>query len=218
MTGPKKEILIKHIVAFYAFLLIVWGFYRMLLFQLPEPIEVLVIKPIIWLGPTFYLLKKEKSGVSSLGFKTDTLFTSVYFMISLGVIFTLEGFLVNYLKYGNLNFYTNIGDGFFLTSLILSLATAISEELAFRGYIFTRLLAVTNKQWPTNILTSIGWTFLHVPIAVLDWKLGMSQVSVYILLLFLFSVGSTFVYVRTSNILSPILLHVLWQWPIILFR
>jgi membrane protease YdiL (CAAX protease family) len=38
------------------------------------------------------------------------------------------------------------------------------------------------------------------------------------IVIFLFSIGTTFVFLRTKNIIAPILLHVLWQWPIILFR
>lgn len=43
---PKKEVAIKHATVLAAYLLIVWGFYR-LFFELPEEIEELIIKPIV---------------------------------------------------------------------------------------------------------------------------------------------------------------------------
>ena len=47
---PKKEAIIKHITIYAAYILIVWGFYRVL-FKLPDNFEETVLKPIIWLLP-----------------------------------------------------------------------------------------------------------------------------------------------------------------------
>jgi len=49
---------LKHAISLYAYLFVVWGFYRLLFFQLPETVEVLFLKPILWLLPTFFLIKK----------------------------------------------------------------------------------------------------------------------------------------------------------------
>jgi len=73
---PKKEVAIKHITILATYLLIVWGFYRFL-FKLPEEIEELIIKPLVWLLPVFYLLRKEKVGLSSIGVTTKRLFPSI---------------------------------------------------------------------------------------------------------------------------------------------
>lgn len=216
-TITEKLIHLKHAIALYSFLLITWGFYR-LLFQFPEPIEVFIIKPVVWLGPTFYLLYREKARFASLGFTLKNLFPTLYFILILGIIFTFEGLLINYLKYRTLSFNANVGEGFFIMTLVLSIATAISEETTFRGYIFTRVSEATSKEWLANFITSLAWTFIHLPIAILDWKLGFIPLLTYLFLLMLFSLGSTFVFARTQNIFSSIFLHVLWQWPIILFR
>lgn len=216
-TLSTKLIHLKHTIALYSFLLIAWGFYR-LLFQFPEPIEVFLIKPVVWLGPTFYLLSREKAKFSSLGFTLRNLFPTLYFILILGVIFTFEGLLINYLKYRTLSFNANVGEGFFLMTFLLSFATAFSEETTFRGFIFTRVVGVANKEWLANLITSLAWTLIHLPIAILDWKLGLVPLLTYLFLLLLFSLGSTFVFARTKNIFSSIFLHVLWQWPIILFR
>ena len=45
--------LIKHATILVTYLLVVWGFYRFL-FKMPEEVEELLIKPIIWLLPVFF--------------------------------------------------------------------------------------------------------------------------------------------------------------------
>jgi membrane protease YdiL (CAAX protease family) len=214
---PSKTVLIKHstILAFY--LLVVWGFYRFL-FQLPEEIEELFIKPVIWLIPVFILLGKEKLGLSSLGFTLKNLFPSIYLSLGLGAVFVIEALVINYVKYGGLNFGANIGALPFMTSLGLSFATAISEETAFRGYLFNRVWYVFKNEWSANILTSVVWALVHVPVTFFVWKLDASAAAIYLVLTTIFGIGSAFVFARTRNIFSSIFLHVLWEWPIILFR
>lgn len=208
----------KYAVGLAVYLLIVWGFYRFL-FELPEPIEELFIKPVVWLVPVFYLLRKEKETIASLGVTLKNIFPSVYYALGLGAFFVMEALIINFIKYGGkFNLGANIGELPFLTSLGLSFATAFSEELTFRGYIFTRVWKFLKNELTANIVTSVFWALIHVPITIFVWKLDLSASVVYLLLTTLFGIGSSFVFARTKNILSPILLHVLWQWPIILFR
>ncbi len=200
------------------YLLIVWGFYRFL-FKLPDEIEEIVLKPIIWLIPVIYLVRKEKKGLSSLGFTFDNLFPAVYYALGLGALFMVEAGLVNYLKYGGrFDLGANIGALPLLPALGLSFVTAFSEEVTFRGYIFTRVWSFVQNEILANVLTSLFWAMIHVPITIFVWKLDLSASITYLFLTVIFGMGSSFVYARTRNIVSPILLHVLWQWPIILFR
>ena len=53
----NKTTAIKNATMFAAYLFIVWGFYR-LIFKLPDEVEELVLKPLIWLVPLVFLLKK----------------------------------------------------------------------------------------------------------------------------------------------------------------
>lgn len=214
---PKKEIAIKRSVIFASYLLVVWGFYRFL-FKLPEEVEELIIKPLLWLIPVIYLLKKEKLGLTSLGISGKNLFPAIYFALALGVVFTIEGVYINFVKYGEFNFSANIGQRAVLVSLGLSLATAISEEVTFRGYLFNRLWQTIRKEWMANILTSLVWGLIHVPVAIFWWNLTPLGIIGYLLLTTIFGIGSAFVFARTRNIISSVLLHVMWAWPIILFR
>lgn len=208
----------KRAVILAVYLLVVWGFYRFL-FQLPEQVEELFIKPIVWLVPVFYLVSKERQGLETLGITTKGLFPAVYYALGLGTFFVIEALVINFVKYGGqFNLGANIGNLPLLPALGLSFATAISEELAFRGYIFTRVWKFVKNEITANLLTSVFWAMIHVPITIFVWKLDFVASVTYLILTTIFGIGSAFVYARTKNIVSPILLHVLWQWPIILFR
>jgi len=214
---PKKEIILKHVTILSSYLIIFWGFYRFL-FKLPEEIEETVIKPVFWLIPTFYFVSREGQGISSLGLTFKKLFPVIYYSLGLGALFLGEALLINYLKYGNFEFGVELSQRVFIISLVLSLATAISEEITFRGYIFTRIWKALENEWVSNILTTAIWTLIHIPITFFVWKLDLTSSITYLLITAIFGLGSSFVFARTKNIASSIFLHVLWEWPIILFR
>lgn len=213
----KKVFALKNSIRLFAFLLIVWGFYR-LLFQLPQEIEEFLVKPIVWLGATFYFLRKEKADLKSVGLTFEKFFPAIYFSLALGIVFTIEGVVVNSLKYGVISFDAYVGEKPLVTMLLLSFATAVSEEITFRGYLFNRVWKALDNEIISNLITSAGWALIHVPIVIFDWRLSAGSVVSYLLLTILFGIGSSFVFARTKNVASSILLHFLWEWPIILFR
>lgn len=213
----KKETAIKHATVLAVYLLIVWGFYR-LFFELPEEIEELIIKPIVWLLPIIYLVRKEGGNLSSVGITTKKLFPAIYFTLALGAVFAVEAIIINFGKHGGFEFTANIGEKALITSLGITFVTAFSEEVSFRGYLFNRVWSALDNEWLANIATSIVWVLVHIPIAIFVWKLSLASALIYLFLTALFGVGSAFVFARTRNVFSSILLHILWQWPIILFR
>ncbi|MFV1916924.1 MAG: CPBP family intramembrane glutamic endopeptidase [Patescibacteria group bacterium] len=117
-----------------------------------------------------------------------------------------------------MNFAANVGQRTLLVVLSLSFVTAVSEELAFRGYLFNRVWHALGNVWTVNLLMSLIWGLVHMPIAILWWNLSLAGILGYSILMVTFGVGSAFVFAKTKNVTSSILLHVLWAWPIILFR
>ncbi|MBI4059173.1 CPBP family intramembrane metalloprotease [Candidatus Microgenomates bacterium] len=215
---------LKHAISLYAFIFVVWGFYR-LLFKLPEVVEELMLKLLVWLVPLYWVLAKEgvsssAEALKSVGWTNKNIFKSIYLAIGLGVLFAAEGMIINSVKYGgSFNFLQiSLSGVALLGALGLSLVTAISEETVFRGFIFSRVWQAMNNEWKANILTSIAWSLVHLPITIFVFKYDPAQIASFLLLTFLFGAASSFVYARTGNIASSVLLHVFWEWPIILFR
>lgn len=213
----SKTALLKNTTLLFVYIFLFWGCYR-LIFKLPDDVEELIIKPIFWIIPVLYLVKKEKANLESIGITFKNLFPSIYMALILGSVFVIVALVTNFIKYGQLNFGANLGTQGTFVTLGLSFATAISEEIVFRGYIFTRLWAALASEWQANLITTIGWTIIHIPIVVFVNKLDLVSALVYLFLTFVYGVGSAYIFARTKNISSSILLHVLWEWPIMLFR
>ena len=210
---------IRRVFGLFAFIFLVWGCYR-LIFRLPENIEELFLKPLVWLGPTFYLVfNKEKRKISSLGFSGKNFFKSIYWGIGLGVVFALTGLLGNFFKNKGFTFVEFGSSGFaFFGPFFISFATAISEEIVFRGYIFNRLNETLKNEPVANIFAGALFVLIHLPIVVFVLHYNFWEVVVYSILIFLFSLGSSIIFSRTKNITSSIMAHVFWSWPLILFK
>lgn len=216
----SKKPSLKHVLALFSYIFVLWSFYRYFPEILPMWAEELILKPLVWLLPTFYIvLKVEKEKLSSLGLIRKNFFPSVYWGIGLGMVYALEGFLTNVLKYGGVQVsqlsYTTVS---FLGAILISLATAFTEELVFRGYIYNRLNQIWEKEWLANLVSSLLFVLIHLPIGVFVLGYTPGIMLAYLLLVFIYAVGSGFVFARTQNITSSILLHVFWSWPIILFK
>ncbi len=207
---------LKNVIIYCVYIVIIWGFYRFLL-QLPDSVEELVVKPVLWLIPILFFLAKEHLSLNSLGLTLKNLLPAIFISLGLGVIFVAEAVFSNVLKYGHFNFAADLGSSFF-ASLGLSFATAFSEETAFRGYIFSRLLVSLRNEWYANLVQAIAWTVVHIPIAFFVMNYTPSQGIIYLTLTAIFGLGSAFVFARTKNVWGSILLHILWEWPIVLFR
>ncbi len=216
----RQKFSLKHIFALFSFIFVVWSFYRYLPEILPLWVEELILKPLVWLWPTFWLVKRiENQPLSSLGLTKKNLFPSLYWGIGLGLVFALEGLLTNIIKYKGLNLVSLVYSPLvFLGLFLLSLVTAFSEETVFRGYIFNRLWQIWHQEWLANLVSSFLFVVIHLPIGV--FVLGYTPLIMlaYLLFVFIFAFGSAFVFGRTKNLFSSILLHIFWSWPIVLFR
>lgn len=214
---PTKELYIKNATYFFAYLFVVWGFYR-LLFQAPAPLDDVLLKPLIWLIPLFLILKKENRGLDSVGVTGKRLVSSIYIALFLGFIFSIQGLAINFLKYRGLDFRADIGASVLTGALLVSAIAAICEELVFRGYIFGRLSEYLKNEKSAILISTLAWVAIHMPVAIFDWRLSFVPLMQYLVLVAIYGFGATILYARIKNIAAPILLHVLWTWPIILFR
>ena len=180
----------------------------------------LILKPVIWLLPTFWLVTQvEKKSLASLGLTSKNLLPAIYWGVGLGIIFALEGLITNILKYRGVNLVNlQYNFGQFLGVLLISWMTAFTEEVVFRGYIFNRLSEIWHREWRAGLVSAGLFALAHLPIGIFVLSYNPLAMVAYLLFVFVFGFGSAFVFARSGNLVSSILLHFFWAWPIILFR
>jgi len=208
----------KRVFGVFIFVFLTWSFYRFF-FVFPDWLEELIFKPIIFIGPVLWLIKKEKEDLSSIGLSSINLFRNIYFGLGLGMVFTFLGILVNYWKYGSISFSSfGLTEISLLWLVFLSLATAFSEEILFRGYVFTRLLKVWKNELAAGVVSALLFSLIHFPVAIFVWGYEPSMLFIQGFLTFLLGLGNGFLMVKTGNIIAPIINHALWGLTIFLFR
>jgi membrane protease YdiL (CAAX protease family) len=191
-----------------------WGLYR-LIFKLPENLEEIVLKPLIWVLPTlFIVLKIEKRKLSSLGLT----FNNFWFSISRGLFFSALFFLIgisfNFLKKGTFTFEITYA----IPSLLIAFVTAFSEGLVFRGYIQNRFDEILKNSWAANIIATIGYCLIHLPITIFVFHYSLTQIFLYLVLTALSSFGSGVLFSWTGSLWASIMIHVFWSWPLVFFN
>lgn len=218
VNTSKNKNSTRHIFAVFCFIFAVWAVYRYLPAFLPDWAEEIILKPIIWLPPVFIALKQiGGKGLSALGITGKNLFPSLYWGIGLGLVFAFEGLITNIFKYQGLNLTADVGQNF-LWLFVVSVVTATVEETVFRGFIFNQLARLWQNELTANLISSLLFVMIHLPVGIFTLGYAPLTLSVYLALIFFFAFGSAFVFARTQNLVSSILVHLLWGWPIILFR
>lgn len=214
---------LKHIISYYAFILVAWGFFRALI-RLPEPIEELILKPLIWILPLVFILKKEGAGLESLGWTTKGLLKSIFYIVVAGGLI-YEGVVISLGlifedNLDNINLLSNFAKhkDVLLSGLALSVVTAVIEETVFRGFIFNRLHKILSNELVASVISSAAWVAIHMPIFIFVYKLSPDNLIFRGLLSTVFAVASAYLFARTKNIVPSVFLHIFWPWVLILLK
>lgn len=201
---------------------IVWAFYRAS-FVLPESIDELVIKPLIFVLPPLFLvwiwenkpLREIGLFSSARGFMAD-----LYIGVVLGILLAVEGLIANYFKYGQFSFgpidalFSAGGIGAFL---LLNLATSFSEEVFARGYLYNRLFKASREQFASAVTSSILFTLIHIPIMFTRLHLTGNALIFYPLSIFTMGMVNSYLFSLRGTLVLPILIHTFWNMTISLY-
>ena len=217
MKERQRAKRIKEAALVYGWVLVVWGIYRFL-FLLPVWVEELLIKPVVFLGPVAWVLRREKKWWQTIGWGGDV-FKAAYQGIFLGLMYGLLGLWVNYVKYGRLQLSSyGMGGGEFLVFLGLALATAVSEEVLFRGYLLKRLAEGLGDEEKAVVVSGALFSLIHLPIAVFVWEYGLWEVLVQLFLTLVVGWGNGFLMLKAGNVVASIFSHAFWGVSAFLFR
>ncbi len=202
----------------WGWILLAWCLYRYFV-KLPEWADEFIAKPLIFVTPVlWFVYKKEKRRLDSVGITSKRLFMSLYIGLGFGLAFALEGFVANIIKYGGIkiNPIAAFGQyGFFL--ILLSLATAFSEELLSRGFIFNRIYEKTKNLPYASFLSTILFVLLHVPILVTTLKFQGLTLLLFLATDFVLGMANSMLFYSTGSLVAPILIHIFWNMTVALY-
>ncbi len=199
---------ITKIAGYFFYLLLIWGLYR---WQsgFPEYLDELVFKPLLWLLPIWYLVVKvEKQSLKSLGLVWHKPFKNALLGLGISLFIWFEYILVFIVKKADFNFNPqNISAGFWLLAFLVTLATGIVEEVAFRGFLMTRLNQVIKDKLLSNILTGLLFFLIHLPILVFVQNQNFLGIVQFFILSVSLGIIDGMIFWKTKGILAPIIAH-----------
>lgn len=203
----------------WGWIAIAWALYRYF-FKLPEWADEFIFKPLVFVAPVlWYVRTKERRPLSSIGLHGKNLFNSIYIGLGFGFIFALEGLAANAIKYGKLQIvpiaaFTQYG---MWTLLLLSLATAITEEILSRGFVFTRLLEEKKSLPYASLVSTVMFVTLHLPILAFSLKLQGMALVLFFVTDFVLGFANSLLLYNTGSLVAPILIHIFWNMTVALY-
>lgn len=203
----------------WGWIVLVWALYRYF-FQLPEWADEFIFKPMVFALPViWYVRTHEKRGLSSVGLTGKNLFTSIYIGLGFGFVFAVEGLFANAIKYGKIEImpiaaFQEYGLGMLL---LLSAATAFSEELLSRGFVFTRLMEGKKSLTYAALMSTLMFVVLHVPILAFSSKLTGMVLLLFFVTDFVLGFANALLLYNTGSLIAPILVHVFWNMTVALY-
>ena len=204
----KKLNSLVPILLTYGFVFLTWFFYRYYT-QNSDVIDELIFKPLIWIAPVMLVF-------SSLGLQLNLkrpAISAVIISLLAGITLAIVQ-IATQVRTGDIS-QLNLPDNIIWIPII-TMATAVSEEILFRGFILQQLL----KKVPNllaNLITSIMFALIHIPILLFIYNADIQFMSIgmYIVLVSSFMFG--YLYIYTKNLWSPILAHFVYNLILSLF-
>jgi membrane protease YdiL (CAAX protease family) len=202
----------------WGWILLTWGLYRYFI-KLPEWADEFIFKPLVFVVPVlWYVIRKERRNLESIGITSKNLFNSIYIGLGFGMVFAVEGLVAHALKYGKFDVNPIAAFqqyGFFL--IFVSFATAISEEILSRGFVFNRIYEKTQNLFKAATLGAIMFVFLHIPILVTANKLQGTTLIMFFVTDVILAYANSMLFLNTGSIVAPILVHIFWNMTVALY-
>lgn len=186
----RKEIKVW-LLGYAVYLLLAWGSFRWWV-KLPEVIEELWFKPMIWLMPWFWWYLAKKGRPRLFGGKRTK---AVFWGLAVGIVYFL---LVFWLR-------QDLRLGWNWDILGLGIATAVIEEMAISGL----FLGLWDEEWGKKMSHVWGTMLLvvvvHLPISLFVYRFGGVDLWGQILLVGGVAGINGWIRQRSGNVISPIL-------------
>ena len=214
----KLPVIIVYVIAFYG-IWIAWEFWAKPFLSstieneyISQFIKSGIIKNLVWTLPAILLVNHFKTDMY-VGLK-DMFTTKVRVIKYLPILllFTVYLLVGTFLQQGSIV----ISEDFKFSDLITVLFVGITEEMVFRGWLLNATVS-ENKKWLPVIINALMFLLIHFPVWIYEGvfienfqTLGFVGI---IILSFIFS----WTFIKSKNILIPIVLHMYWDLLMFMF-
>lgn len=208
MKKTQPEMQIERLLTVWGIIVVVWSFFRAYT-HVPLWVSEIIVKPLVFIGPVyFYYRRFEKQGsfLRSIGLKCKNMkreaVVSIFVLITLVIFgyvflssnysFILSGFNVQWFSLGSV--------------FIISAATAISEEIIGRGFLFHYLYTYSKNIFVSFVLSVLLFFILYLP-GVLTSGAAGSVLLLSFALNIIMSTITVILYRLRGSLFLPIAVH-----------
>ena len=181
---------VRRLWYYYIYLVLAWGSFRYFI-RLPEVIEELWFKPVLWLVPLFWwnLALKEKIVMFAGKWKE-----SLFFGVVIGVFYFL---ILKLADVGNFQFDLNL--------IGIALAIAVTEELTFSGFVAGYLEKIRKGNLANLLIVGIMTAVIRLPILFFVYQASGKEMLGVLLVALASGVINAWIRVRSGNVAGSII-------------
>jgi len=195
------------IYAYYGALFENIKFFRFIFYL---PITVLSIAPI------FLILYIKKQPLKSIGIK----FSRPVFTFVVGILAAIPILIIN-LSGSIMEINLSIPELFWSLAYFF-ICIALTEELAFRGFIQTRIFGLIKNKWVGIAVVSIFFAAMHIPFQMQKTGLSFTAFIIsdrnHLIATMVMHIYFYFLYSRDDNIWVPVIVHTLLNFSYEIFN
>ena len=180
----------KRLWYYYIYLLLIWGSFRYFV-RLPEVVEELWFKPVLWIVPLFWWNLSMKEKIVMFGKKWGE---------SL-----ILGLVVGLVYFGVLRWGRPMSGGISADILGMALATAVTEEMVFSGFVAAYLEKMRKGRWTNYLLVALMTAMMRLPILLFVYRAGVKEIAGVVLVVAASAVINAWIRVKSGNVSGSIL-------------
>lgn len=180
----------KRLWYYYIYLVLAWGSFRYFI-RLPEVIEELWFKPVLWLIPLFWWNLALKEKILMFGKKWGE-------SLLLGLLVGIFYFVVLKLNNGGqIKFDINM--------ISVALATAVTEELTFSGFVGGYLEKIRKGKYSNLLIVGLMAAVIRLPILIFVYEATGVQILGVVLVALVSGIINAWIRVKSQNVTGSIL-------------
>jgi len=181
---------VKRLWYYYIYLILIWGSFRYFV-RLPEVVEELWFKPVLWLVPLFWWNLSFKEKIVMFGKKWGE---SLLLGLGVGMIYFL---ILKSRNLGTFQMNWNLAG--------VALATAVTEELAFSGFVAGYLEKIRRGKGFNLVIVGLMTAVIRLPILFFVYQASGKEILGVVLVASASGAINAWIRVKSGNVMGSVL-------------